>query len=116
MPQHSAVIVLSTVSTEKEAVAIAQALVQREEAACVNMVPMVRSVYRWKGKVCTEAEQLLIIKTTRATLADVTRTIKELHSYELPEILALPVEGGDDSAIRWICESVKGGRENSDTP
>jgi periplasmic divalent cation tolerance protein len=116
VPHKTAVIVLSTASTEKEALKIAQALVQREEAACVNMVPMIRSVYRWKGKVCNEAEQLLIIKTTRATLGDVGRTIKELHSYELPEILALPVTEGDENAIRWICETVKGGRENTDTP
>ncbi len=116
MPQNTAVIVLSTASTEKEALAIAQALVQREEAACVNIVPMIRSIYRWKGKVCNEAEQMLIIKTTRATLADVSRTIKELHSYELPEILALPVMEGDENAIRWICDTVKGGRENADTP
>jgi len=116
VPKNTAILVLSTVSSEKEAVAIAQALVQREEAACVNMVPMVRSIYRWKGKVCNEAELMLLIKTTRATLADVSRTIKELHSYELPEILALPLKEGDESAIRWICDTVKGGRENSDTP
>ena len=115
MPQNIAVIVLCTASTEKEALTIAQTLVQREEAACVNMVPMIRSIYRWKGKVCNEAEQLLIIKTTRVTLGDVSRTIKELHSYELPEILALQITDGDESVIRWICDSVKGGRENTDT-
>jgi periplasmic divalent cation tolerance protein len=116
VPQNNAIIVLCTASTEKEALAIAQQLVQREEAACVNMVPMIRSIYRWKGRIWNEAEQLLIVKTTKATLADVIRTIKELHSYELPEILALPVEDGDDNALRWICDSVKGGRENADTP
>ena len=116
MPQNTVIIVLSTVSSEKEALAIAQALVQREQAACVNMVPMIRSIYRWKGKVCNEAEQMLIIKTTRATLADVSRTIKELHSYELPEILALPVTEGDENVLRWICDTVKGGRENAGTP
>lgn len=116
MSNNTAMLVLSTVADEKEGVTIAHALVQREEAACVNMVPMVRSIYRWKGKVCNETEHMLLIKTTRATLADVSRTIKELHSYELPEILALPLTEGDESAIRWICDSVKGGRDNSDTP
>ncbi len=116
MPQNTVAIVLCTASTEKEALKIAQTLVQREEAACVNMVPMIRSIYRWKGKIWNEAEQLLIIKTTRVTLADVSRTIKELHSYELPEILVLPVNDGDESALRWICDSVKGGREQADTP
>jgi len=116
VPQNTPVIVLSTVATEKEALAIAQALVQREEAACVNMVPMIRSIYRWKGKVCNEVEQLLVIKTTKATLADVSRTIKKLHSYELPEVLVLPITDGDESAIRWICDSVKGGRDKPGTP
>ena len=109
-------VVLCTVSTEKEALKIAQALVQREEAACVNMVPMIRSIYRWKGKIWNEAEQLLIIKTTSATLADVERTVKELHSYELPEILALSASEGDEGTIRWILDTVKGGRETRETP
>jgi periplasmic divalent cation tolerance protein len=106
-------IVYCTTSSEKEALGIAQALVQREEAACVNIVPMTRSVYRWKGKIWNETEQFLIIKTTEPLLEDVRRTIKELHSYELPEILAVTVSGGDAAALAWIQGSVKGGK---DTP
>ncbi len=105
-------VVLCTASSEKEAQSIAAALVQREEAACVNTVPMIRSVFRWKGKIWNETEHLLIIKTTQALIEDVTKTVKELHSYELPEILALPVTGGDRNALAWIGASVKGGREN----
>jgi periplasmic divalent cation tolerance protein len=105
-------VILCTVATEKEGQAIAQALVQREEAACVNIVPMVRSVYRWKGTIQSETEQLLIIKTTQPMLEDVKKTVKEIHTYELPEILALTVADGDRSALNWIGSSVKGGREN----
>jgi periplasmic divalent cation tolerance protein len=106
------ILVFCTVSTEKEAVDIAETLVQREEAACVNVVPMVRSIYRWKGQVLTEAEQLMIIKTTQPLLEDVKKTVKELHSYELPEIVAVTVSDGDRNALSWIASVVKGGREN----
>jgi len=106
------ILVFCTVSTEKEAVDIAETLVQREEAACVNVVPMVRSIYRWKGQVLTEAEQMMIIKTTQPLFEDVKRTVKELHSYELPEIVAVTVSDGDRNALNWIASVVKGGREN----
>ena len=106
------VLVLCTASTEKEAVGIAQTLVEREDAACVNIVPMIRSIYRWKGKVNSESEQLLLIKTTQANLEDVKKTVRELHSYELPELIAMNVDDGDRSALNWIASVVKGGREN----
>jgi periplasmic divalent cation tolerance protein len=110
--ETSVVIVFCTASDEKEASNLAQALVQREEAACVNVIPMVRSVYRWKGKIHNETEQLLMIKTTQPLLEDVKKTVKELHSYELPEILAVGVSDGDRNSLSWIGSSVKGGREN----
>lgn len=112
MSEPTIILVFCTVSTEKEAVDIAETLVQREEAACVNIVPMVRSIYRWKGQVLTEAEQLMIIKTTQPLLEDVKKTVKELHSYELPEIVAVTVSDGDRNALSWIASVVKGGREN----
>jgi len=112
MSTSSVLIVLCTAATEKEALAIAQALVEREQAACVNLVPMIRSVYRWKGKIWNETEQLLIVKTTAQAFDDVKRTVKELHSYELPEILALPVADGEANALAWIGTSVRHGRDN----
>ncbi len=112
MSEPSIILVFCTAATEKEALQIAQTLVEREEAACVNMVPMIRSVYRWKGKISSETEQLLLIKTTRALLEDVKKTVKELHSYELPEIIAISVDDGDKNALGWIASVVKGGREN----
>ena len=105
-------LVFCTASTEKEAVQIAQTLVEREEAACVNVVPMIRSIYRWKGKISDETEHLLLIKTTPALMEDVKKTVKELHSYELPEIVAVAVDDGDKNALNWIASVVKGGREN----
>ena len=113
MSEARTLLVLVTAATEKEAVAIAQALVEREEAACVNIVPMVRSIYRWKEKVWNETEQLMIIKTTSPALEDVKRTVKELHSYELPDILALPITDGDAKAIAWIGASVKASRDGA---
>ena len=110
--EPSVILVFCTASSEKEAVQIAQALVEREEAACVNVVPMIRSVYRWKGKITTENEHLMIVKTTQALLEDVKKTVKELHSYELPELLAVSVDDGDRNALSWIASVVKGGREN----
>lgn len=112
MSEFPVLIVFCTASGEKEAQAIAQALVQREEAACVNTIPMTRSVYRWKGKIWNETEQLLIIKTTEPLFEDVKRTVKELHSYELPEILAIPVADGEANALAWIGSSVRHGRDN----
>ncbi len=111
MSEPAVIVVLCTASNEKEAQSIARALVEREEAACVNLVPMIRSVYRWKGKIWNETEQLLIVKTTQPLLEDVKKTVKELHSYELPEILAVSVSDGDQNSLNWICASVKGGRE-----
>ena len=112
MSDPSVLLVLCTASTENEAVQIAQTLVEREEAACVNVIPMIRSIYRWKGKISSETEHLLLVKTTQPLLENVKKTVKELHSYELPEILAVSVDDGDKNALSWIASVVKGGREN----
>jgi periplasmic divalent cation tolerance protein len=100
------VVVLCTVSSEEEGRAIAATLVERRHAACVNLIPSIRSVFRWEGKVCDETEQLLIIKTTQPSLADAKRTIQETHSYELPEILALAVSDGDRRYLEWVTAAV----------
>jgi len=110
--EPSVILVFCTASTEKDAIETAHAPVEREEAACVNVVPMIRSVYRWKGKIASENEHLMIVKTTQPLLEDVKKTVKELHSYELPEILAVSVDDGDKNALNWIASVVKGGREN----
>jgi len=99
-------IVLSTAGSEEEARKIAQALVERRLAACVNIVGPIYSAYRWKGAVESAAEHLLIIKTTAAAFPRVRDALRELHSYELPECVMLSVEAGSEDYLNWIEESV----------
>jgi len=99
-------LVLTTTGSDTEARKIADALVERRLAACVNIVPKIRSVYRWKGKVETAEEFLLVIKTTRSQEQDVQSAIRELHSYELPECIVVSIEGGSKEYLNWITESV----------
>jgi|SRR5208282_261058 len=99
-------IVLSTAGSAEEAQKIAQALVERRLAACVNIVGPIQSVYRWKGAVERAPEHLLIIKTTAAAFPRVRDAIRELHSYELPECVMLSIEAGSEEYMKWIAESV----------
>jgi periplasmic divalent cation tolerance protein len=99
-------LVLSTTGSEAEAAKIAQALVERRIAACVNIVPRVQSVYRWEGKIEQAEEYLLLIKTVKTKFEQVRAAISELHSYELPECIALPIEAGSYDYLNWLVESV----------
>ncbi len=99
-------IILSTAGSQQEARQIAQALVERRLAACVNLVGPVESVYRWKGAVESAAEFLLVIKTTAEAFERVRDTIRELHSYELPECVLLAVDGGSSEYLNWISDNV----------
>jgi periplasmic divalent cation tolerance protein len=101
-----AIVVVTTVGTEEQAYLIAREIVARRQAACVNVVPGIRSIYRWKGKICKDGELLLIVKTLESELAGVQDTIRELHSYELPEILAFNVAYGERRFLDWIAGSV----------
>jgi periplasmic divalent cation tolerance protein len=98
-------IVLSTAGSADEARKIAQFLVERRLAACVNIVPQIESVYRWQGKVETAAEWLLIIKTQASAFPQVCATIKELHSYELPECIMVEVDAGSQPYLDWVKEN-----------
>jgi len=99
-------IVLSTAASEEEARKIAQALVERCLAACVNIVGPIHSVYRWRGAVESAPEHLLIIKTTSAAFPRVRDAVRELHSYELPECIMLAIEDGSEEYLKWIGTSV----------
>jgi periplasmic divalent cation tolerance protein len=101
-------IVLTTAGSRQEAEKIAHALVERRLAACANIVGPIHSVYRWQGKVETASEHLLIIKTTAAVFDSVAKVIRELHSYDLPECIQLPVEAGSAEYLAWIEQSVGG--------
>ena len=98
--------VLTTTDSVDEANKIAEALVQRRFAACVNVVGPISSVYRWKENVERAQEWLLIVKTTAEVVDAVGSAIKELHSYELPECVVKPIEGGSEAYLEWIGENV----------
>lgn len=100
------IVVLVTCGSQKEARKIARVLVERRLAACVNEVGAVISVYRWKGKVTRAKEFLLVIKTTKKRFAALREAIGELHSYEVPEIIALPIVEGSRAYLDWMAESV----------
>lgn len=101
------VLVLSTAGSETEARKIAQELVERKLAACVNIIPRIQSIYRWEGKVESAEEFLMLIKTTTGRTQDVQATIRELHSYELPEFVVISMQDGGAEYLRWIAESVQ---------
>jgi periplasmic divalent cation tolerance protein len=97
-------VVLCTVGSEEEGVRIAKELVSADLAACVNIVPKLRSVYRWKGKICDDPEMLLIIKTRKELFQKVNNRIVGLHSYEVPEVVAIPIVLGSEPYLRWLLE------------
>jgi len=100
-------LVLTTTESMSQARRIADALIEHKLAACVNIVPHVQSIYRWKGKAEEAEEWLLWIKTTSEAFERVRDLIRELHSYELPECLCLAVEDGSPDYLRWIEDSVE---------
>ena len=100
-------IVLSTCGSEAEAEKIARHLVENHLAACVNLVAKIRSIYRWRGKVESAQEWLLLAKTTADKFAQVRDAIRSLHSYELPECLAISIDDGSTEYLEWIANNVK---------
>ena len=99
-------LVLTTAGSKTEARKIAEALVERRLAACVNILPGVMSVYRWEGKVAESAEYLLLIKTVEAREEQLRSAIGELHSYQIPEFVTLSVNSGSAEYLKWLEESV----------
>jgi periplasmic divalent cation tolerance protein len=95
-------IVLSTAGSEDEARKIARHLVEHQLAACVNIVPEVESIYRWQGKVESNREWLLLIKTTAERFPAVRDAVRKLHSYELPECIAIAIEDGSPEYLQWL--------------
>ena len=100
-------VVLTTVKNRVEAKRLAERLVSEKLAACVSTVPNVTSVYRWRGKVERAREVLVVVKTSMKKLDRLIPRIKELHSYEVPEILALRIERGLPEYLKWISESLR---------
>jgi periplasmic divalent cation tolerance protein len=96
------IIVLMTAPKEEEAARIAKALVENKLAGCVNIIRNVRSIYRWQGKIEDDKEVLLVAKTRNSLFKRLAKKVKELHSYAVPEIIALPVVGGETDYLKWL--------------
>lgn len=99
-------IVLTTIGSETDALSLARALIDERLAACVNVLPEMLSIYRWKGSVDQDHEHQVVIKTTSDRLAALEARLRELHPYELPEFLVLDVPGGGAAYLAWVRESV----------
>ncbi len=102
-------LVVTSVGTEQQAVEISEELIGRRLATCINIVPCLRSIYRWKGKVCEDTEYLLLIKTPASLFERVSQAILELHSYELPEVLSLPIRDAESTFHEWVLRMVEPG-------
>ena len=97
---------LATFPSAEKAAEIARVLVEERLAACVNIIPAVRSIYLWDGKVCDDSEVLGIIKTTRERFDELGARYVELHPYDVPELIALPIVAGNAPYLDWLIESV----------
>lgn len=98
---------LATCSGEASAQRLAHALVERRLAACVNIIPRIRSVYRWKGAVHDDPEALLVIKTSQDRIEDLRQAIDELHEYDLPEFIVLAVDQGSCDYLDWVAHETR---------
>jgi periplasmic divalent cation tolerance protein len=96
------IVVLTTCASADEAEKIARALVSKKLAACVNMLPAVRSIYRWKGAVEDAQEIQLVMKSSRGLFDEVRAEIEKLHSYEMPEVIAIPIVDGSEAYLDWL--------------
>jgi len=96
------IIVLITAGSEEEAHRIAESLVKGKKAACVNIVPRVDSLFWWEGKLDSARESLLLVKTKASLFPEIVELVKRTHSYEVPEIIALPIIGGSEDYLKWL--------------
>lgn len=108
MAKPAYLVVFITTSSYDEARKIASALVDQRKAACVNIVPKVNSLFRWKGEIEEAEESLLVVKTRAELFPDVVSTVKSIHSYEVPEIIALPIVEGNPDYLTWLKEETGG--------
>jgi len=104
--RSSHIVVLITTSSTDEAQVIGRALVEGRLAACVNIAPGVRSLFRWQGKVEEQEEALMVVKSRSELLPSIIEAVKRLHSYTVPEVIALPILAGSQDYLAWIDESV----------
>lgn len=102
MAERECVVLFTTLPADADAATLARALVEERLAACVSTQPAIRSVYRWKGRIVEDAEQQIMIKTTADRVEPLGARLRELHPYEVPELLVLPVTGGGADYLQWV--------------
>lgn len=107
MAKSGYVVIFITASSYEEARKVADSLVTQKKAACVNIVPKVNSLFRWKGKIEDAEENFLVVKTRAKLFSEVVSTVKAVHSYEVPEIIALPIIEGNPDYLKWIDEETE---------
>jgi periplasmic divalent cation tolerance protein len=99
------VVVLTTLPGDGDAASFARSLVEERLAACVNLLPQMESIYRWEGNIEKEPERQIVIKTTKARLVALWERVRDLHPYDVPEFIVLPIVDGNDAYLRWIADS-----------
>ncbi len=107
MENRENVVIFITAGSDEEAHKVAEALLKHRDTACVNILPRVRSLFWWQDKLDSAQESLLIVKTKISLLSEIVRLVKEIHSYDVPEVIALPIIGGNLDYLEWIDEEVK---------
>ena len=100
-------IAVTTCPTLEIATQLANDVIEQQLAACVNIIPAIKSVYKWKGKIEHDSESLLIIKTMKQQLASLEKLVLKLHPYETPEFISMPIESGSKAYLDWITTSLK---------
>ena len=105
MPETDAIVVFMTAANGEEATRLADMLVGAHLAACVQILPEIESVYRWEGKIERASEILMLAKTTKERFVDLEREVRALHSYDTPEIIAIPVVAGSESYLEWLTKA-----------
>lgn len=107
MEESAYIVLFTTVSNSEEAHKIAKVLLSQRKAACVNIVPVISSLFWWQDKLDSAQESLLIVKTKASLLNQIVTLVRQIHSYEVPEIIALPIIGGNQDYLEWIDKEVK---------
>ena len=109
MEESPCIILFIAAATADEAQQISNVLLNQKKVACVNIVPKVTSLFWWQGKLDSAQESLLIVKTKASQLENIVTVVKENHSYDVPEVIALPIIGGNQDYLEWICSEVECG-------